>query len=106
MSAAAACCVVIAGCGGSSSHDAKTTQQGSAATQRLLDIKKVEAAITDSIRSQRHTKAVVSCPRPIKQAKGVDFVCKAKSKYGVTPFAVVQRDAAGHVTYAAAATSG
>jgi hypothetical protein len=96
--------VLLAGCGGSSG-DGATTARTVPAGPRMLDTKKVARAIAESIRTQRDTVATVTCPVAVRQAKGVDFVCTAESKFGRTAFAVVQRDDAGHVTYAAGPTS-
>jgi hypothetical protein len=111
--------VIVAGCGSESKAPtpaartpaggtpaAQITRAGTPAAQtpqapKLLDTKRVAAAITTSIRTQRGAKARVSCPTAVKQAKGVNFVCSARSKFGTTVFAVIQNDAVGHVTYTA-----
>jgi len=90
----------LAGCGGSSSSPATT-----AAAPGTLDTARVARAIEASILGQRHLAATVTCPVVVRQARGANFVCQARTKHGTTtPFAVVQTDDAGHVTYSAAST--
>ena len=62
-------------------------------------------AIEQSILSERHIKAQVSCPPTIPQEKGLSFTCVAtsyttKGHHPIhTTFTVFQKDAAGHVYY-------
>lgn len=95
----------LVGCGSSDDGDKSTTGAKPAAAARVLDTKKVARAITISVREQRDVAAKVTCPTTIRQAKGVNFVCRATSKFGNTDFAVVQLDDAGRVSYAAAKTT-
>lgn len=95
----------LVGCGSSDDGDKTTTGANPAAAARVLDTKKVARAITISVREQRDVSAKVTCPTAVRQAKGVNFVCRAKSKFGITDFAVVQLDNGGRVSYSAAKTT-
>lgn len=88
---------LLAGCGGSDS-DVRTV---TAPAVVILDTKRVEHAIEDSILKQRGVKADVDCPSGVHQAKGLSFDCVATTATGHTTFAVQQGDAKGNVTYAA-----
>lgn len=91
---------MVSGCGGDG--DRQAAPESTRAT--LLDTARVEREIRRAIRDQRDVTATVSCPREIRQARGVNFVCTARTADGESPFAVVQTDDAGTVTYSAAET--
>src|SRR4051794_6728427 len=88
-------CVLTAG-GGTFLHPTDATTSKSTATPpaagsgRKLDTSKVATAISRRIRHERHVKADVNCPALVNERKGVNFVCQATSKFGVTLFAVEQ----------------
>jgi hypothetical protein len=88
----------IAGCGSSSSSNSGSTPT------RLLNTKRVELAIKDSIRLKRHLHATVRCPAGVVQQKGLTFHCTASTKSGKsrlkTIFTVSQTNGAGGVYYA------
>jgi Domain of unknown function (DUF4333) len=67
----------------------------------ILDTKRVERAIEQSIREQRDVRADVDCPSGVHQGKGLTFNCTAKTKDGTTTFVVQQKDDKGNVTYEA-----
>ncbi|MGH2912897.1 MAG: hypothetical protein ACRDJ3_10545 [Solirubrobacteraceae bacterium] len=79
---------VISACGSSTVKDLGTAH--------------IARAIEESILSQRHIHATVSCPSLVLEEPGENFVCIAKTrKKGVsrtTLFAVTQHNN-GHVTY-------
>jgi hypothetical protein len=70
-----------------------------------LNTPRVALAIEQSILSERHIRATVTCPRHIPQEKGLTFTCRATTytKQGHHPehakFTVFQTDSAGHVYY-------
>ena len=86
----------LSGCGGDDGDSTRT------AAPRQLDTARVERAIAADIKQQRGVRATVSCPTGIRQSTGVNFVCTAQTADGATPFAVVQKDDAGQVSYTAA----
>jgi Domain of unknown function (DUF4333) len=65
----------------------------------VLDIAKVERAIEQSIRSQRHLPSTVTCPAEVIQRAGIAFTCKASVGGRSYPFAVREVDGDGHVRY-------
>jgi hypothetical protein len=65
----------------------------------VLDIKKVEGAIRESILRQRHLHATVTCPAEVLQQAGVAFNCTATVGGKPYPFTVTQVDGNGHVRY-------
>ncbi len=68
----------------------------------ILDTKRVERAIEQSILTERKVTADVDCPAGVRQAKGLTFRCVATTRGGVTAaFVVHQKDDKGNVTYAA-----
>jgi hypothetical protein len=83
-------CLALAGCGGS----------GQDATV-ILNTKRVELAIKQSVLQQRRVRAEVDCPSGVHQGKGLTFLCTATTRRGSTTFVVRQPDDKGHVTYAA-----
>jgi hypothetical protein len=90
--AAILCGVLIAGCGGSDSP---------AEAPVILDTKRVERAIEESILTKRGVTADVDCPSGVHQGKGLTFDCVATTKSGKTSFVVKQPDGNGNVQYAA-----
>jgi len=64
-----------------------------------LDIAKVERAIEQSIRSQRHLPSTVVCPAEVIQRAGIAFMCTATVGHRSYPFAVTEVDGNGHVRY-------
>jgi Domain of unknown function (DUF4333) len=72
---------------------------GNTAPLVILNIRKVESAITSSILSQRHLKAAVSCPAEVLQQAGTNFTCTASINGSRYPFAVTETDDNGHVRY-------
>jgi hypothetical protein len=100
--AAVASAGLIGACGSSGSSTGSTTT-----TKTVhLNTAHVAVAIKQSILSQRHIHAKVTCPAVIVQEKGKNFVCIAttvNSKGAVqkTPFAVTQQNDHGYVTYQA-----
>lgn len=65
----------------------------------LLDIAKVQSAITVSILAQRHLHAVVSCPPEVIQRANLGFSCTASVSGKHYPFSVVQVNGSGRVRY-------
>jgi hypothetical protein len=69
----------------------------------VLDIKRVELAIEQSIMTKRHTRATVHCPAGILQEQGLTFTCVARTydhrRALTTIFTVFQRDSRGNVYY-------
>lgn len=86
----------LAACGSSS-----TSSSSSTATKVNLNTPHIERAIEQSILTQRHVHARVVCPKVVPQEKGHDFTCIATVGKNTTPFAVVQRNNRGYVTYQA-----
>lgn len=76
-----------------------------------LNIAHVEQSIEQSIFSERHIRAKVTCPGPVPQEKGRVFTCTATGvsvtgKRGkqrktpfTTPFTVTVQNSQGYVTY-------
>lgn len=67
----------------------------------ILNTKRVEKAIEDSIRAKRDVEADVDCPSGVHQREGLTFECVATTSAGSTVFVVEQKDSNGNVTYAA-----
>jgi hypothetical protein len=65
----------------------------------ILNIKKVEDAITESILRQRHLRATVKCPAEAIQQAGVTFTCTATVGGKPYAFAVTEIDRNGRVRY-------
>lgn len=82
-----------------------TTAEGATTTAgaptAFLDTRRIELAIEQSVLSQRHVHVKVICPKAVPQRKGHDFHCIATQGRLQTPFAVVQRNNEGYVTYSA-----
>jgi hypothetical protein len=87
---------ILGACGSSSSSSSSST---SAKTN--LNTLHVERAIRQSILNERHVHAKVVCPRVVPQEKGHNFTCIATVGKNTTPFAVVQQNNGGYVTYQA-----
>jgi hypothetical protein len=64
-----------------------------------LSITGVEQAIKQSIGSQRHLAATVTCPAEVIQKAGVVFTCTAVISGRSYPFEVTESDDKGHVRY-------
>jgi len=100
---ALACSVMITACGSSSSPSGSPTAQG----KTFLNTKRVAAAITASILSERAIHASVVCPPRVPQVKGLKFSCVASTyatahghrKLVHTVFTVFQKDNDGNVYY-------
>jgi hypothetical protein len=65
----------------------------------ILNIARVEHAITQSILSQRHLSSTVTCPGEVLQQAGIAFTCIATANGRGSPFAVTEVDNNGHVRY-------
>lgn len=59
----------------------------------------VERAIANSILTERHIDAKVSCPPGIPEQRGRVFTCMARPAVGAYPVSVTEVDGAGHVRY-------
>lgn len=64
-----------------------------------LNIAKVEQAIKQSISSQRHLSATVTCPAEVIQKAGIVSTCTATVNGKPYPFEVTETDNDGHVRY-------
>ncbi len=78
-----------------------TTYSSSTQAKPDLNTLQVERAIERSILRERHVHARVLCPRVVPQRKGYDFTCIATIGKTRMPFAVVQQNNGGYVTYRA-----
>lgn len=72
---------------------------GNQASLVVLDVARVQRAISRSIFEQRKLVARVTCPRYVLQRAGLKFVCAARVGEKSYPFAVEETDASGHVRY-------
>lgn len=86
--------MAMSACGSSTSSSSSST---SAKTN--LNTPHVERAIAQSILHERHVHATVVCPKAVPQEKGHNFTCIARVGKTTTPFAVVQQNNGGYVTY-------
>jgi hypothetical protein len=93
--AALAIAATLSACGSS------TTYSSSTQTKTNLNTPNVERAIERSIRDARHVHAKVVCPKVVPQEKGHNFTCIATIGKTTMPFAVIQQDNGGDVTYRA-----
>jgi hypothetical protein len=93
--AALAIAATLSACGSS------TTYSSSTQTKPKLNTLQIERAIERSILRERHVHAKVLCPRVVPQRKGHDFTCIATIGKTRMPFAVVQQNNGGYVTYRA-----
>jgi hypothetical protein len=91
--AALATAATLSACGSS------TSSSSTAAPKTNLNTPHVERAIQRSILSERHVHAKVVCPKVVPQQKGHNFTCIATVGKNTTPFAVVQQNNGGYVTY-------
>ncbi len=106
LAAALAVSLLAAACGSSqpaasSSTPAPGAATGAAKPKALLNTHRIELAIEQSVLSQRDVHVKVICPKAIPERKGRDFHCIATEGRVRTPFAVVQRNDEGYVTYSA-----
>lgn len=95
---ALACAALLSACGSSSSSTSST------AAKTNLNTAHVAVSIEQSILSERHVHAKVSCPAIVPQKQGKTFVCiattfKGTKPTGKTPFAVTVQNDKGYVTY-------
>jgi hypothetical protein len=67
----------------------------------VLDVGRVRRAIEASIFSERHLRAMASCPAEVLQRAGIEFKCTARIRGRAAryPVAVSEIDDAGHVRY-------
>lgn len=65
----------------------------------ILNIAKVQSAITASILTQRHLRATVTCPPQVIQQEGVKFSCTAIVNGKQYPFSVTEVNGSGQVRY-------
>lgn len=96
--AAFAGAALISACGSSSSSSSSSTS-GSPTPTAILNTRRVERSIEQSILSERHIHAKVFCPKVVPQQKGRNFACVATTGKVKTPFAVTQTNDHGYVTY-------
>jgi hypothetical protein len=92
---ALATAATIGACGSSMSSSSST------AAKTDLNTLHIQRAIEQSILAQRHVHAKVVCPKVVPQEKGHNFTCIATVGKTTTPFAVIQRNDGGYVTYQA-----
>jgi hypothetical protein len=76
-----------------------TSSSSTPAPKINLNTPHIERAIEQSILSERHVHAKVICPKAVPQQKGHNFTCIATVGKTTTPFAVIQQNNAGYVTY-------
>jgi hypothetical protein len=100
--AALAGATLIGACGSSSpsSTSAGSTPAGPTPTS-ILNTHTIVRAIENSILTQRHIHAKVTCPAVVPQQKGRNFACLAKTPGSTseTPVAVTQQNDSGYVTF-------
>ncbi|HEX3873944.1 MAG TPA: hypothetical protein VHW26_07345 [Solirubrobacteraceae bacterium] len=87
----------FAGCGSSTPTPAATVSHPPV----TLDTARVERAIEQSILTQRHIRAVASCPSGVLQRKGLTFSCLVTYTRGKATFVVNQLDDRGNGHYRA-----
>jgi Domain of unknown function (DUF4333) len=103
--AALAAAALVSACGGSSSSP-ESSSSGSA-TGKKLDVARVELSIEQSVLSEKHLVAHVTCPASVEQRTGNTFTCYATGTVGTgahkaafrTPFTVEQVNDKGGVYY-------
>jgi len=89
------CAALISACGSSSTTSTPTSTVH-------LNTHQTQVAIEDTVFSDRHIHAKVTCPAEVVQEKGVSFVCVATTPAGATtPFQVTQMNNKGYVEYKA-----
>jgi hypothetical protein len=99
MLAALSSAALVSACGSSSSST-------STAGKTNLNTARVAHSIEQSILTQRHLKAKVTCPALVPQEAGKTFECEAVTraataphKKTTTPFLVTVQNVRGYVTY-------
>lgn len=98
VAAALAGATLLSACGSSSSSN--STPAGSTPTPTaILNTNHVALAIKQSILSERHIHAKVTCPKVVPQQKGRNFACLASTGKTKEPVAVTQQNDKGYVTY-------
>jgi Domain of unknown function (DUF4333) len=93
---ALAAAALISACG-SASPSATTAEKP--IPKAILNTKRIAGSIEQSILSERHIHAKVSCPAVVPQEKGRTFACIATVGKTKTPFTVEQQNDRGYVTY-------
>ena len=96
--------MLVGACGAGGSKPTTTSTAAAAAHPTgILNVRRVELAISQSIRVDRHLRAKVHCPKGVLQEKGLTFTCAATTyshKHRVTTvFTVFQRNNVGGVYY-------
>jgi hypothetical protein len=90
---ALACALLLGACGSSKNSN---TSRG----EQVLSTAQTKAAIENSILTQRHIHATVTCPTEVVKEKGVTFQCIATTSNGVkTTFHVIEVNKYGRVEY-------
>jgi len=98
--AVAVAALVSAGALSACGSGSTTTPSGGVAFPKaLLDTHRVALAIEQSILSERHVHAKVTCPKVMPEQQGHNFYCIARVGKTTTPFAVAQTNNNGFVTY-------
>ncbi|MHB8491572.1 MAG: DUF4333 domain-containing protein [Solirubrobacteraceae bacterium] len=100
--ASLAAAALVSACGGSGS-----SAESNAPTGKRLDVTRVTKSIEESILSEKHMHANVTCPSDVEQRKGVTFTCYATGYTGTgthrsyfkTPFEVTEENSLGYVQY-------
>lgn len=91
--------MLASACGSSNSSSPTTAPHPSG----VLNVKRVELAITQSILTERHQHANVRCPKGVLQEQGLTFKCIATTHSDKrtirTVFTVFQRNGRGSVYY-------
>lgn len=94
--------ILVSACG-SSTPSSTTTAAAVRHATGVLDTKRVELAIAQSIMAKRHLRAKVRCPSGVLQEQGLTFACIATTYSHRRPlktvFTVFQRDSRGNVYY-------
>jgi hypothetical protein len=98
---AALTAALLSACGSSSSTPSTSSTATGSTTKTILNTHRIELSIQRSILIERHIHAKVFCPRVVPQQAGRDFACIATTGKIRTPFAVVQQNNSGYVTYRA-----
>lgn len=92
VAAVAAASLAVSACGGTAARSKRAP---------ILNSQKVERAIERSAMDQPGVKAVVSCPKGVRQKQGATFSCTAIVGRSSTEFVVTQLDGTGDVHYVA-----
>jgi hypothetical protein len=96
---AALVAVLLSACGSSSSTSSTGSTAAGSTPKAILNTHRIELSIQQSILVERHIHAKVFCPKVVPQQAGRDFACIATTGKTKTPFAVVQQNNSGYVTY-------